>query len=86
MGLLEGSHVTQGMDRRARLADNVLTERWLGTLKSEWLRTHERSAPRELESLAAEFVGYCNDRRIHQSLGYDVPRDWYYAGIGEIAA
>lgn len=86
VGLLEGNHVTQSMDGRARWRGNVLMERWFRSLKSEWLRVHECSTPRGLERLVAEFVGYYNDRRIHQSLGYDTPADWYYEGIGERAA
>ena len=61
-------------------------ERWFRTLKSEWLRTHEYSTPKELGRLVAEFVGYYNDARIHQSLGYDTPASWYYAGINERVA
>ncbi len=86
VGLLANSHVTQSMDGRARWRDNVLMERWLRTPKSECLRTHEYSTPRELERLVSEFVDYYYDRRIHQSLGYDTPADWYYTGINRRVA
>ena len=61
-------------------------ERWFRTLKSEWLRTREYSTPRELERLVSEFVGYYNNRRIHQSLGYETPASWYFSGINQRAA
>jgi putative transposase len=86
VGLLAASHVTQSMDGRARWRDNVLMERWFRTLKSEWLRTREYSTPRELERLVSEFVGYYNNRRIHQSLGYETPASWYFSGINQRAA
>lgn len=86
VSLLASNRVTQSMDGRARWRDNVLMERWFRTLKSEWLRTHEYSKPKELGRLVAEFVGYYNDARIHQSLGYDTPASWYYAGINERVA
>ena len=86
VSLLASNRVTQSMDGRARWRDNVLMERWFRTLKSEWLRTHEYSTPKELGRLVAEFVGYYNDARIHQSLGYDTPASWYYAGINERVA
>ncbi len=93
-GLLAANHVTQGMGGRARWMDNVLMERWFRTLKSEWfrtlksewLRTHEYSSPQELERLVAEFVDYYNNRRIHQSLGYETPTEWYYSGINRRVA
>ncbi|WP_130812743.1 IS3 family transposase [Olsenella sp. Marseille-P4559] len=62
-------------------------ERRFRSLKPEWLRTHECSTPRGLERLVAEFVGYHNDRRIHQSLlGCETPADWYYTGISRRVA
>lgn len=83
--LLEEVHVAQSMDGRARWADNVLMERWFRTLKSEFLRLQEYDTPAQLERLIGEYVAYYNDRRIHDSLGYDRPRDWYYSGIAEAA-
>ncbi|RRF88652.1 MAG: IS3 family transposase, partial [Coriobacteriaceae bacterium] len=41
---------------------------------------------RELERLVSEFVGYYNNRRIHQSLGYETPASWYFSGINQRAA
>ena len=56
------------------------------TLKSECLRTAEYSTPAELERLISGFVSYYNDKRIHQSLGYETPSSWYFTGINTKAA
>ena len=77
--------ISQSMDGRARWRDNVLMERWFRTLKSECLRQTEYSTPQELRDTIAEFVEFYNSRRIHQSLGYDTPEEWYMSGIAEAA-
>lgn len=75
--LLEGRHVPQSMDGRARWVDNVLMERWFRTLKSECLRINEYETPAQLRSLIADFVERYNNGRIHESLGYETPAEWY---------
>ena len=77
--------IAQSMDGRARWRDNVLMERWFRTLRSECLRQTEYSTPQELRETIAEFVEFCSSRRIHQSLGYDTPEEWYMSGIAEAA-
>ena len=80
VNLLADENIRQSMDGKARWRDNVLMERWFRTLKSECLRNTEYETPRELETIIARFVTYYNNERIHQSLGYDVPADWYADG------
>lgn len=81
VSLLAGLGIPQGMDGKARWADNVRIERWFRTLKSERLRNAEYSTPRELEMEIAGFVEYYNNERIHQSLGYETPASWYCGGF-----
>lgn len=85
VSLLASMHVEQSMDGRARWRDNVLMERWFRTLKSECLRQEEYSTPAELRAIIAKFVTWYNEKRIHQSLGYDTPAEWYGSGICEAA-
>lgn len=68
---------------RARWADNVLMERWSGTLKSECLRNAGYETPAQLEDMIRGFVGEYNTTRPHQSLGYATPSTWYSGGIAE---
>ena len=85
VSLLEGKGIRQSMDGKARWRDNVLIERWFRTLKSECLRNSEYGTPRELEAIISKFVDYYNNERIHQSLDYDVPADWYADGFPKAA-
>ncbi|MCH3947256.1 MAG: IS3 family transposase [Olsenella sp.] len=85
VSLLEGAHVTQSMDGRARRRGNVLMERWLRTLKSECLRNEEYDTPAQLGDIIRRFVDEYNESRPHQSLGYETPSSWYFSGIAEAA-
>ena len=85
VSLLASMHVEQSMEARARWRDNALMERWFKTLKSECLRQEEYSTPAELRAIIAKFVTWYNEKRIHQSLGYDTPAEWYRSGICEAA-
>lgn len=82
--LLARRGVTQSMDGRGRWRDNVIMERFWRTLKQECVYISEYSTFDELEGLIAGFVELYNNERIHQSLGYDTPADWYYSGIGAL--
>ncbi len=82
---LASEHVAQSMDGVARWADNVLMERWSGTLKSVRLRNAEYETPAQLEDMIRGFVDEYNTTRPHQSLGYATPSTWYSGGIAEAA-
>lgn len=85
VGLLREAGVPQSMDGRGRWADNVIMERWFRTLKTECLRLAEYSTPAQLRRLIGEFVEQYNERRLHESLGYETPAEWYRSGIAEAA-
>jgi putative transposase len=85
VSLLEDEHVTQSMDGRARWRDNVLMERWSGTLKSECPGNEEYETPAQLEDIIRRFVDECNESRPYQSLSYETPSSWYFSGIAEAA-
>lgn len=51
------------MDGRARRTDNVLMERWSGTLKSECLRNAEYETPAQFEDIIRGFVDECSTTR-----------------------
>ena len=85
VSLLASRFVPQSMDGRARWVDNVRIERWCRTLRSEGLRSGEYSTPTELEREIGNFVRYYNERRMHQSLGYETPASWYCGGFCEAA-
>ena len=82
---LASRHVAQGTDGRARRADDVLTGRWSGTLKSECLRNAEYETPAQLGAIIRRFVDEYNGSRPHQPLGYETPSSWYFGGIAQAA-
>ncbi len=47
------------------------------SLKTECLRISEYGIPAEPRRLIAGYVEQYNNDRLHQSLGYDTPADWY---------
>lgn len=74
---LESRGVKISMDGRGRALDNVFVERLWRTVKYEEVYLKEYGDGWEAESsLASYFRFYC-DERIHQSLGYQTPRDVY---------
>lgn len=77
--------VRQGMDGRARLADNVRVERRFRTLEGECPRNTEHTAPREPGAVIARFVDYRNGERIHQALGHGTPDDRCFGRAAEAA-
>lgn len=85
VALLSSKGIAQSMDGKARWRDNVIIERWFRTLKSECLRLSEYSTPQELRDIIGKFVESYNSERIHQSLGYETPEMWYFAGIPKVA-
>lgn len=54
---------------------NGKLERWHQTLKVTTIRPHAPSSLAEAQRLVAQFVAYCNHRRLHSALGYVTPAD-----------
>ena len=72
------------MDGRGRWRDNVVMERFWRTLKQECVYISEYSTYAELRELIAAFIDRYNDERLHQSLGYETPAQWYFSDINEL--
>lgn len=70
---------------RARWADNVLMERWSGTLKSERLRNAEYETPAQLEGMIRGFIGEYSTTRPHPVAGLRDPVNVDSGGIAEAA-
>lgn len=75
--------VTQSMDGVRRWADNVLIERWFRDLKHSCIYQTEYKNMRELRRVISEYVERYNFRRLHSSLDYETPAEWYFSGINE---
>lgn len=83
---LSGANVRQSMDGVRRWADNVLIERWFRDLKHECVYQTEYKNMRELRHIIAEYVDRYNKRRLHSSLDWATPAEWYFSGLNEANA
>ena len=81
---LASHSVRQSMDGRRRWADNVLMERWFRNLKHDCIYMTEYRNMGELREVIADYVEKYNFRRLHSSLGYEVPAEWYFSGLNAI--
>ena len=82
--LLKKYHVRQSMDGAKRWADNILIERWFRNLKYEQIYQSEYTSLKELKELIAEYIDLYNNDRIHSSLNYQTPAEWYFSGLNGI--
>ncbi len=81
MECLSARGVRQSMDGVRRWADNVLIERWFRNLKHECIYQTEYSNMGELRKIIASYVDKYNFDRLHSSLDYNYPAEWYFSGI-----
>jgi len=82
VALLAGNGVAQSMDGKGRWVDNVIVERAFRTIKQECVYINEYSTPSELRALIGAYIEYYNTARLHSSLEYQAPAEWYFSGIG----
>lgn len=82
ISLLADNRVEQSMDGKGRWVDNVFCERAFRTIKQECIYINDYSTPNELRALIADFIDDYNNDRLHSSLDYETPAEWYFSGIG----
>ena len=75
--ILKEHNIKISMDGRGRALDNIFTERLWRSLKYEEVYLREyASVPETRQAISNYFVFY-NQRRPHQSLGYQTPEAVY---------
>ena len=76
------------MDGKGRCLDNIMVERLWRSLKYEEVYLHAYVGMREAFAGIARWMGFYNEERSHQSLGYRTPGQVYRgrAGAGPAAA
>lgn len=77
--LLKGNHIQISMDGKGRAADNIFIERFWRSLKYEEVYPKNYQSPREARLELAKYFDLYNYQRPHQSLGYQIPADLYFA-------
>ena len=81
---LAKNKIQQSMDGQGRWADNVIIERWFRDLKHDCIYQNEYNNMSELRKLIKTYIRDYNYERLHSSLDYETPSQWYYSGINKI--
>ena len=66
------------MDGRGRALDNVFVERLWRTVKYEHIYLHDYQSVMELKRGLKNYFEFYNQQRLHQSLAYATPAEWYF--------
>ena len=78
-GTLERHEVTISMDGKGRYMDNIFVERLWRSLKYEEVYLNAYASVAEAKAGIGSWLGFYNEERQHQSLGYRTPRQAYEA-------
>lgn len=77
---LEEKQIRISMDGRGRAMDNIFTERLWRSLKYEEVYLKDYQNIREAKQGIGGYLGFYNQERPHQSLGYRTPEEVYLGG------
>ena len=79
--LLKSLHIRQSMDGKSRWADNIMSERWFRSLKTEKIYIEEYATERELRACIDGFIDQYNNVRPHESLDNATPASVFAASF-----
>jgi len=80
-GVLKANGIRISMDGRGRCYDKIFVERLWWTVKHEWVYLRPASNGLEQKRSLETFVQWYNQRRPHQSLGYQTPDEAYFGAL-----
>lgn len=75
---VESQKIQISMDGVGRWADNIWIERWFRTLKYEEVYIKDYQNIKEARKQISDFIHTYNFKRLHSSLNYETPAQWYY--------
>lgn len=78
-GILEAANIRISMDGRGRALDNIFIERFWRSLKYEEIYLYNHATVPLLEAGLNRYFHEYNWLRPHQSLGYRLPSELYFA-------
>lgn len=81
--ILDKHNIQISMDGKGRSLDNIFIERLWRTVKYEEIYKKSYETVRELYEGLSDYFNFYNNRRIHQSLKYLVPKQVYLNGLTE---
>lgn len=71
------------MDGKGRWADNIWVERIWRTIKYECIYLLGVESLTELKTQLVKYIHYYNNSRLHSSLGYKTPTNYYEESINQ---
>ncbi len=77
LGLLKEEGIQISMNGKGRALDNIYVERFFRSLKYEDIYISEYDNPRSLRRGINNYMSFYNEQRLHESLGYRVPVEFY---------
>ena len=87
IGQLQSEGIKISMDGKGRALDNIFVERFFRSLKYEDIYLNEYETPRALRKGLTRYMKFYNEERLHGSLGYNRPADYYqHPQLSEIAS
>ncbi|MBQ9000553.1 MAG: IS3 family transposase [Eggerthellaceae bacterium] len=76
--------IRQSIDGARRWADSAYIERRFRDLKHDCIYQTEHRNMRGLRHVIAEYAEKYNFRRVHSSLDYATPAEWYFSGLNAV--
>ncbi|CFX97478.1 Ribonuclease H-like domain [Syntrophomonas zehnderi OL-4] len=73
-------------DGKGRALDNIFVERFFRTLKYENIYLNEYETPKSLRRGLNQYIKFYNEQRLHGSLGYRRPVDFYHQDLAQLAS
>jgi len=84
--LLQTEGIKISMDGKGRALDNIFVERFFRTLKYEDIYLNEYKTPKSLRRGLNQYIRFYNEQRLHGSLGYRCPVDFYHKNLAQLAS
>ena len=79
--ILKENNIVISMDGKGRASDNIVIERFWRSLKQEKIYRIELETVKEAKTAVAEYIDFYNNKRKHQSLGYQTPRTIHFESV-----
>jgi len=80
---LKEKQIKISMTGKGRCLDNIYIERFWRSFKQEEFYLNDYQNVRELKKAIADYIGFYNHKRWHQSLDYKRPADVYFDNAGD---
>lgn len=84
--LLTQNGIKISMDGRGRCKYNIWIERFWRTIKHDYIYCFPAETVIELTQGIDNWIGYYNNTRSHQGINHEIPCNWYFKNLEQIAS